>query len=294
MAKHKAGPNKEIPVTLDDVPTTEDKGAQESSGVPAPKPQQPAQEPPKTTPTKQSKAGLHKEISTIFDGVPIPKKNGALLPSSMPTSDRIGYVPPKPLTPSPKTPPTPKPRQPTPSPPKVVPPKQSEAGTTIKTLGQAPWQQTWEQIKNKLFTPKPGVSATRQKTMVILVPVLLIVMIFVFIKVLSMPSSKTGRPRIAKQASAVSGTKIDWQIPAPYPTTLRDPMQFMSVTTTQAETGKLIVKGIVYSEDSAFAVIGTRIVREGDKVSGATIVKINKDSVEFEMDGKRWTQRVQR
>jgi type II secretory pathway component PulC len=71
-------------------------------------------------------------------------------------------------------------------------------------------------------------------------------------------------------------------------------MQFVSATTVdQDEPGGLIVKGIVYSEDSSFAIIGTEIVHEGGTVSGATVVKINPDSVEFEMNGKRWTQKVQ-
>jgi hypothetical protein len=72
-------------------------------------------------------------------------------------------------------------------------------------------------------------------------------------------------------------------------------MQFGSVTVGQAEAGGLIaVKGIVYSKDNPSAVIGSQIVHEGDKVSGATIVKINEKSVDFEMNGKKWTQKVQR
>ena len=115
-------------------------------------------------------------------------------------------------------------------------------------------------------------------------------------KVFSTPSSKKTKNLSLGPAIAVAASKdeIDWQIPEPYPTTLRDPMQFGRVTAAQAATGGLIVKGIVYSQDSPSAVIGTQIVREGDKVLGATIVKINKDSVEFEMNGKTWTQKVQR
>jgi type II secretory pathway component PulC len=74
-------------------------------------------------------------------------------------------------------------------------------------------------------------------------------------------------------------------------------MQFGSVTTvstgTGTETPQLIVKAIVYSEDNPSAVIGKQIVHEGDEISGATIVKINEDSVEFEMNGERWKQKVQ-
>jgi type II secretory pathway component PulC len=95
------------------------------------------------------------------------------------------------------------------------------------------------------------------------------------------------------KAVAVSNNKIDWQIPTPYPATLRDPMQFGSATATQAGTGRLTVKGIVLSGDKSSAIIDNQIVREGEEILGATVVKINKDSVEFEKNGKSWKQRVQ-
>jgi hypothetical protein len=61
----------------------------------------------------------------------------------------------------------------------------------------------------------------------------------------------------------------------------------------QGGNGDLVVKGIVYSEHPS-AVIGTQIAHQGDKVSGATVIKINKNDVEFEMGDKKWTQEVQR
>ena len=54
-----------------------------------------------------------------------------------------------------------------------------------------------------------------------------------------------------------------------------------------------MLQGILYSEDDPTAVIGTQVVHEGEKILDVTIVKINKDKVEFERDGKRWTQEVQ-
>jgi hypothetical protein len=136
--------------------------------------------------------------------------------------------------------------------------------------------------------------------MVMLVPVLLVVLIFVFIKVLTPPvrgRQVAAGPEPADSAVCADG-KVDWQVPSPYPTTLRNPMQFRPVTTgttpgDHGVPGELIVKGTVYSETDPLAVVGTQIVHEGDQVAGATIVKINKNSVEFEMNGKRWTQKVQ-
>jgi type II secretory pathway component PulC len=60
------------------------------------------------------------------------------------------------------------------------------------------------------------------------------------------------------------------------------------------ELAKLIVSGILCSEDKSSAIIGNRIVHEGDQIQGANIIKINKEGVEFEMNGKKWTQKVQR
>ena len=245
---------------------------------------------------KQRRVGLQKKVSSIFTGVPIPKDDGIQQSSGAPAPGRPNYTPPSHLA---GTTEKPQPQQPVSGqagPPKAAPPKQPKAVTTTKAAKQIPWQQTLEKIKARLFTPKPGVSPARQKTMVILVPVLFLIMIFAFTRVLSGPSPKTtGAQSFApSKAVAASNDEIDWQIPEPYPTTLRDPMQFGSVTTTQGGTGRLAVKGIVYSQNNPSAVIGNQIVHEGETVLGATVVKINKDSVELEMNGKRWTQKVRR
>ena len=66
--------------------------------------------------------------------------------------------------------------------------------------------------------------------------------------------------------------------------------------TEQIETRKtieVIVKSILYSEDNPSAVIGGRIVHEGETIRGVSVIKISRDNVEFEMNGKRWTQKVQ-
>jgi len=247
-------------------------------------------------PKQQRRVGLQKQVSSIFNGVPIPKDNGARQSSGAPAPERPNYAPPSHLAGT-----TEKPQQPASGqagPPEGAPAKQKQAKANVitKTARQIPWQQTLERIKTRLFTPKPGVSPAKQKAMVILAPALFLIMIFAFTRVLSSLSPKTTKARSFGPSKAIAGSnnEIDWQIPEPYPTTLRDPMQFGSVTTTQGGTGKLIVKGIVYSKNNPSAVIGNQIVHEGEKVFGATVVKINKDSVEFEMNGKRWTQKVQR
>ncbi|MFA5239745.1 MAG: hypothetical protein WC476_08590 [Phycisphaerae bacterium] len=246
------------------------------------------------------KAGLHKDVSEIFNGVSLPEDNSRQKSSALPGQGSRDYNAPKPPVPSHMTPTKPKPEQ---SPPKAAEVKQPKAGTAIKTGEPKAWQRSLERIKSKLFPEKPGVNSGRQKTMVILAPILFIVLIFMFVRTFSSPSQKvkgTGKSASLNASAADSKTKLDWQVPQPYPATLRDPMQFGSAAprTSQAEgetsTAGLIIKGIVYSKDSPCAVIGDRIVHEGDKVLDVVIVKINENSVEFEANGKKWEQKVQR
>ncbi len=52
------------------------------------------------------------------------------------------------------------------------------------------------------------------------------------------------------------------------------------------------VSSIAYNQNGALAFINDEMVPEGGTVDGLTILKIHQDSVEFEKDGQRWTQRV--
>jgi hypothetical protein len=256
------------------------------------------------------KRGLHKEITSIFGGVPIQKDDGTGKPPGAPGSEQPTPAPRPRANEQPWGPSSPSPKQvsvPTPSAP-PRPPSTGKAASKQKSAvipieektGQPVWQVTLDRIKNKLLTGKPGVANSRQKKMVILIPVLVVVLIFVFVKVLSGP--KGGHPPASQagvsQAGLASTGEIDWQIPAPYPATLRDPTKLGSVSTidpagTGDGTGQLPIRGILYSEDRPAVLVGTKIIYEGQEISGAKIIKINKDSVEIEMNGKTWTQKVQ-
>ncbi len=54
-----------------------------------------------------------------------------------------------------------------------------------------------------------------------------------------------------------------------------------------------LVKGIVYSSEKSSAVVDHKIVHERDTIHGVAVVKIYKDKVEFEKNGKKWEQKVQ-
>jgi hypothetical protein len=253
---------------------------------------------------KKKRLGLHKKISSIFEGVPLPQP-GDIQPPPPPSGEspaegagERGGIPQKPLPPPFQT---------------LRASQASRPYEASRPLPQAAVSQPkadtakagglismWQKIKDKLLAPKPGVSGTRQKVMLVLVPVLFIVLIFVAISVMVPPQKARIPPQGSLATAAGSDTKIDWEIPPPYPATLRDPMQPAPSAiipgktrpgTKEAEAaksaGRLIVKGILYSDDKPSAIIGTQIVHEGDKIYGVTVVKINKDSVEFEIEGKK-------
>jgi hypothetical protein len=249
------------------------------------------------------KTGLHKNVSSIFSGVPIPKGKDAEQKGSTSTATKEPptYGPPSHL--SKKTMEAPPLLRPSP---KVAPaetPKAEEkvevAPPVVIKKARPEWlEKIQELIKEKFLTPQPGVSPMKQKVMVVLVPVLFIGMVVAILRVLGGGPGKTANPKTFTPSNTVAAaaTQINWQIPAPYPTTLRDPMKFGSAKTPdtgdETKTGDIEIKGILYSEENPSAIIGVDIVHEGDKVSGATVVKINPDSVEFEMNGKKWTQKV--
>jgi hypothetical protein len=51
---------------------------------------------------------------------------------------------------------------------------------------------------------------------------------------------------------------------------------------------------IVYSEENASAIVSDRVVHEGDMIDGYKVVKIHRDKVEFEKNGKFFTKQVNR
>jgi hypothetical protein len=57
--------------------------------------------------------------------------------------------------------------------------------------------------------------------------------------------------------------------------------------------GSLRVKGILHDQDKASAIVNNQVVYEGDKISGATVIRIDRDSVEFEVT-ERWPREGQR
>ena len=130
---------------------------------------------------------------------------------------------------------------------------------------------------SKYSASRVRASRARQKKLILLIPVLSILLLVVLNKFYGVPSFDTQWFRLATYRSMVANL-VDDSAPA--------------VVGTSGPV-KLKVRGIACSEELSSAVIVTTIVHEGDRVLGATVVRITKDSVEFEMNGQTWTQKVQ-
>jgi hypothetical protein len=53
-----------------------------------------------------------------------------------------------------------------------------------------------------------------------------------------------------------------------------------------------VVTGIVYSKDKPAAIVGSQVVHPGENIGKVRIKAISPDSVQFEKNGKQWTQGV--
>lgn len=149
-----------------------------------------------------------------------------------------------------------------------------------------------------------GESPGRQKMMMALVPVLAIVLLFLLKNPLTTSTAATTQVTPPARVAPVEilDVEIAWEIPPVYQPVGRDPMRLPiePVATVEAPGTAstqphmdLIVTGILYSEDQSAAIIDTFVVHEGERISGATVKKIEKDSVEFAMNGRTWKQAVE-
>jgi hypothetical protein len=172
--------------------------------------------------------------------------------------------------------------------------KQSRPEPALRQHKETPFLKIWEQIKAKLLNPKQGAGPARQKVVILVAPILMVVFLLVVTQSIKKSPGTTITPSNKTSAAVAFNGKINWELPAVIPDNLRDPMVFGATGQGKETASGPVVKGIVYSEDNPRAVVGGRIVSAGDIVGGATVVKINPNSVEFTMGDKNWTQKVER
>jgi hypothetical protein len=261
----------------------------------------------------KKRTGLQSDIAGIFSGVPVPKKGGQRSQSGgpspkpegpaakpdKPASKTGGLVMPKPAVPKPMTPAVPTPQKLMDPSTSALQPKVTEVKVPEQKTGLAPPKIT-RRRKDKLFAPKAGVSSSRQKAGIITFILLSVVLVIVLARpyLTSNRNPDTSEPTGSTNTgdSAMAKIKIDWPIPSVYSAGPRDPMELGSQGQVWVDTsGGVMVRGISYSEDRKFAVVGIHTVQEGDIVPGTKIrvKRINLNSVEFEEDGKTWVQQVE-
>ena len=213
----------------------------------------------------KNKAGLQKKVSSVFKGVPVPQNNGSQQPSGSHTPQSAHGAAPKPAPAdrqvsqnslikklnqsedsldeaaqkqTPNVFPKPTSTNRMPQSPQITKLPQPEESLKRAAKATQPESRPFieetsdgllQQIKDKLFTPKPGSSPAKQKAMVIMVPILAIIMIFAFRQFLSKAPSKTKGAGTDETpvvvASADSGHEIDWTVPEPISVMTRDPIK---------------------------------------------------------------------
>ena len=210
-------------------------------------------------------AGLHKDVSKIFDGVAIPKRNEAEPAVSQNHNRALSSI--------------------------------SQFGGQSGSIKKKPFSQALLKIKSKFSNFFYSAHNPRQKVMAGVMPISLIVLIWVIGRAFNpAPTSSIKAGMFDLRPIPAAPVRDKWQVPEEYPTGLRDPMQYSSAPSAKEQKhgyDKIIVRGIVYSDDHPAAIIGNEIAGVGDEVYGVTIIKINANSVEFQMNDNIWTQTVQ-
>jgi hypothetical protein len=274
--------------------------------------------------------GLHKEITSIFDGVPMPKGDDANQPrrDSVPNQKGNQHGRPSPSRERFNAPAVPKSASPV-SPPSASAPKLSRKSESqpvpqmpqgrsvekapveavvIEASGGSNFLGQISEFVGRLFASGPGVDSSQKKKMVLLVPAVIVVLVIVYTRLFSGPTGTIPvGPTTPTGIVGVVSTEINWQEPDLYPESLRDPMRAELVrtsntaTTTNDEGTEVVVENVpqldlrvIMWSDNPSILIGTKILHEGEEINGVTILKIYKDSIEFEKDGKKYEQKLKK
>ena len=239
-------------------------------------------------------AGLHKQVSSIFDGVPLTRNEGLEQAVFRPGPGPSGNIRIESFSNAPQTNFNPQPvKNQTYMPDFAV--NDFDAHVVPLKPSHSAQPSFWKRIANIFFPPHSPYSNARQKKMVILIPVLIGILVFVNIRKSASSKPIPPKPQTRQTVARYDvNPKINWQIPETYPVGIRNPMQLAVLASIKQDFAKPIVNGIVFNETNPSAIVGSQIVHVNETVAGATITKINKDSVEFEADGKNWIQKVER
>ena len=291
MAKRKGGLHKRISSIFD--------------GVPLPKLAEIKHVPPKTdrppvTPESSKTALTNKQADLT------PESSAITLPSSIPTpaskpEPMLTPGPASKLEPAATSAPPPKP-VPTPR----IPPAQSKSKKITEELKSIVERRDGE----KKMSPAIRAGTKRRKRLLMLIPILAIIFVILLVRAFPVPQEeqrKTDTPPKAKVGikKVPQAAPIVWSRPGLYPDNLRDPMYVPPKLAPEKTDPKnkvelFVVQSILFGEMKGWtAVIGIRenqnspvieryMVREGDTIFDAKVIKISADKVELERNGEHW------
>lgn len=140
--------------------------------------------------------------------------------------------------------------------------------------------------RNTRFRPRAKPNPKIQRVALILLFIFSCLFVVVLIRNFKAhrPTSLDPIKQPISQALVEPSIEIKWPIPPKYLSNLRDPMELPKAI----ERPDLIVRGIVNIEDHLFAVVGGKVVGQGETVNDVKFIKIDPNNVQFELDGKKW------
>jgi len=92
------------------------------------------------------------------------------------------------------------------------------------------------------------------------------------------------KPRLVAAKSAAAAASVSLPLPSFPPPASPAAKGARKTSPTQAKIPPqpaFVLNGIVFSPGSSYALVNNKIVKEGDKIEGATVVRITEDSVEL-------------
>ena len=266
------------------------------------------------------KSGLHKQISSIFDGVTVPQnstltedaessdKMTGLLTEDAPESDAQEVTAPQSSGPSLVQRMTADPSDMSECEPipvvQIGRPMPLSKSKAMSKSAMGPGLIT--QVKKTLVRSQSSLDP-RQKKAAALVGILSLVFgVVMFVSLggvggaqAAAAEAESGDP--TTQSQTAKKIAQNWKNPNPLPQDFRNATTPIAKSATKRQTGDsaensggLIVRGIVFSKNKPSAIINDQILAEGQSFNGIKLVKITKETVEFEANGERWTQTVQR
>lgn len=151
----------------------------------------------------------------------------------------------------------------------------------------------------KFFKSIPSAGKQKKLKMIVLAGVLTVVLGGMIVRSFVSGSAKKNDVKRAISAKEIADAiskdaVVKWSVPGEVGKNIRDVTVAGGRSASYASTGILVVRGILLSEDNNSAIIGKCIVHTGEQIAGVTVVGITRKTVEFEKNGKRWVQQIEK